>query len=386
MTKLLINENPLMVLPTLAQKIGLHEAIILQQIHYWLDPRINHNFKEGKNWVYNSYSKWREQFNFLSEVTIKRTIRSLENQCLLISKNFNNSAFNKTKWYTIDYDKLAYLELEKQIISKCDYRSKPTENEGSDRWDQIDPSMGSTRSQDEIKLIPSYMYTETTTEITTDTLSLKDNHLDKGEREKNLILIWEKNIPSLGKQLTMTKPREKRLREVFRDHFASNIEKWEKFTKLIAQTDFLMGKITDFRVSLDWAIKEENIFKILEGAYRNQKDVDKNSYETLSKEKLSLLDDDSILDPKWKDFLRGAVQRYGEGDYLGWFCKMDFVSSDGETLRIKTPTKFIKDWLESQRMIGLIPIANKVFGVRGICFEVDTSKKEINENKNVPYL
>ena len=36
MSKLLIQDRPIMILPTLAIKIGLNESIILQQIHYWL--------------------------------------------------------------------------------------------------------------------------------------------------------------------------------------------------------------------------------------------------------------------------------------------------------------------------------------------------------------
>ncbi len=36
MAKLLLNEQPLVVLPELACKIGLNEAIILQQLNYWL--------------------------------------------------------------------------------------------------------------------------------------------------------------------------------------------------------------------------------------------------------------------------------------------------------------------------------------------------------------
>ena len=34
---LLINEHPLMVLPSLATAVGLNQAIVLQQVHYWLD-------------------------------------------------------------------------------------------------------------------------------------------------------------------------------------------------------------------------------------------------------------------------------------------------------------------------------------------------------------
>ena len=36
MSRLLIDEPPLQVLPSLAREIGLNEAIMLQQIHYWL--------------------------------------------------------------------------------------------------------------------------------------------------------------------------------------------------------------------------------------------------------------------------------------------------------------------------------------------------------------
>jgi hypothetical protein len=32
-------ENPLVILPSLAMKIGLREAIILQQIYYWLTKK-----------------------------------------------------------------------------------------------------------------------------------------------------------------------------------------------------------------------------------------------------------------------------------------------------------------------------------------------------------
>ena len=44
MSRLLINENPLQVLPTLAVKIGLNEAMILQQMHYWLNAYHNKNY------------------------------------------------------------------------------------------------------------------------------------------------------------------------------------------------------------------------------------------------------------------------------------------------------------------------------------------------------
>lgn len=101
---LLINEPPLQVLPSLAVAVGLNEAIMLQQIHYWM-VRSNHYY-EGKRWIYNSVSSWEKQFPFLSRSTIKRTISNLETKEILIVGNFNRLAMDRTKWYTINYEVL----------------------------------------------------------------------------------------------------------------------------------------------------------------------------------------------------------------------------------------------------------------------------------------
>ncbi|WP_070817175.1 hypothetical protein [Staphylococcus sp. HMSC063A07] len=101
MNKLLIDDYPIQVLPKLAVEIGLNEAIILQQMHYWLNAS-NHKY-DGKKWIYNSYPEWQKQFPFWSLITIKRTIYSLEKQELLHIGNYNKAKFDKTKWYSINY-------------------------------------------------------------------------------------------------------------------------------------------------------------------------------------------------------------------------------------------------------------------------------------------
>ena len=53
MSNLLFDERPLVIQPTLAKLLGsLDEAVILQQIHYWLEKKTN--IKDGRSWVYNS--------------------------------------------------------------------------------------------------------------------------------------------------------------------------------------------------------------------------------------------------------------------------------------------------------------------------------------------
>ena len=110
MSKLLINEVPLMCLPSLAVKIGLNEALFIQQLHYWVDR--SKNIIDGRQWVYNTMADWSKQFRFWSQKTLSRTISNLEKQKLVISGNYNQKGYDRTKWYTIDYLALEQLETE----------------------------------------------------------------------------------------------------------------------------------------------------------------------------------------------------------------------------------------------------------------------------------
>lgn len=114
MDKLLIQEPPLQVLPTLAMAIGLKEALLLQQIHYW--TRLSTNIEDGHTWVYNSVTQWQQQLPFWSERTIWTMIKKLETLDLIISGSFNKAKFDRTKWYRINYANLAILNS--QILRK----------------------------------------------------------------------------------------------------------------------------------------------------------------------------------------------------------------------------------------------------------------------------
>lgn len=108
---ILYDEKPLVISPKLARTIGLNEAIIVQQIHYWLQVHEQNgsNYYDGRYWVYNTYQQWQQQFSFWSLDTIKRTIRKMEKSGLLITGNYNKMSLDKTKWYTINYEMLEDL-------------------------------------------------------------------------------------------------------------------------------------------------------------------------------------------------------------------------------------------------------------------------------------
>lgn len=114
MGKLLFDEQPLVVSATLAVKIGLEEAMIIQQIHYWVEinTKADRNYKEGFYWTFNTIEDWQKQFPFWSTRTIRRALKNLENMNLIITGRFNKLSLDRTKWYRINYPQLDLLENE----------------------------------------------------------------------------------------------------------------------------------------------------------------------------------------------------------------------------------------------------------------------------------
>ena len=109
----LLKENTLIVPPTLAQVVGLDGAIVLQQIHYWLEiakeNRNEKNYKDGHYWTFNSAQNWQKQFPWWSVDKVKRTIKNLERQQLIVTGRFNSWNLDRTKWYRINYEALQAL-------------------------------------------------------------------------------------------------------------------------------------------------------------------------------------------------------------------------------------------------------------------------------------
>jgi uncharacterized phage protein (TIGR02220 family) len=133
MSKLLISESPIMILPSLAVRIGVNEAVLLQQVHYWLVK--SSHVKEGRTWIYNTYRDWQEQLPFWSESTIKRAVKSLEERGLLLTANWNKSKLDNTKWYSIDYQQLAAMEGD---FPRADQTSVQLELAKDASWDGVE--------------------------------------------------------------------------------------------------------------------------------------------------------------------------------------------------------------------------------------------------------
>ncbi|WP_231739393.1 hypothetical protein [Pasteurella multocida] len=134
--KLLIDDQPLQVLPELAKAIGLNEAIFVQQLHYFLN--ISKHKYEDRIWIYNTIDEWCEIFPFWSKKTIQRTIKRLEEMGLILSTNkLNKMKMDKTKWYSIAYEKIEELTSQNDQM-RCDQNGSSMRSKWDDRYSQND--------------------------------------------------------------------------------------------------------------------------------------------------------------------------------------------------------------------------------------------------------
>lgn len=144
---LFIDKSKTLIVNTdLALVLGdLNEAIILNQLNYWLEinKKANKNFIDGKYWVYNSYAEWRENdFPYWSEKTIQRTFTRLENKGIVISANYNKMCIDKTKWYSIDFEVL------EEMIKAYDSNKISEEDKMSCREGQYDRPIPKNTTKD----------------------------------------------------------------------------------------------------------------------------------------------------------------------------------------------------------------------------------------------
>ena len=227
MNKLLLNEPPLIILPTLATILGLNEAIFLQQLYYWLEKSAT--YFDNRKWIYKSIKEWEQEFPFWSNSTIKRTISSLKKRKILLIKKIRPQIF-----YSIN---------EENIRGQND----PTKG-------QFDPSPIYNENQRD--------YTENTSRV---------------PREYTLFVReWNEfaSKNSLSSITSLTDSRKKKLQARLKNG---------EFKKLfsdalieIKKSQYLLGA-KGWKITFDWLIKnDENILKVIEGNYRDSEQ--KNSY------------------------------------------------------------------------------------------------------------
>ena len=199
MNATLFDDFPILVDRVLAQNIGLNEAIVIQQLHYWImqNKRQNKNFYDGRYWTFNSFENWhKDTFYFWGLSTIKRTFKKLENEGLLIIGNYNKKGYDRTKWYSINYDELSY-----KCCNNSLYQVEPMDSVNVNQSScQVEP-MDSVNVNRPIPNTTKRLTTKTTNISTTQSSAVVDTktelienktHLKLSNNMKKIVSSWDK--------------------------------------------------------------------------------------------------------------------------------------------------------------------------------------------------
>jgi len=130
---LLIAEHPLVILVDLAVQVGLDEAIILQQLRYWLADERKPPIRDGQRWVCPRDIAFFGPMTHRSPAVLERTLRRLEQAGLIhASARYNTMPGDRTKWYTLNFGAIEQL-VAKPGVNLVPHqmndltKSKPTE-------------------------------------------------------------------------------------------------------------------------------------------------------------------------------------------------------------------------------------------------------------------
>lgn len=86
-----------------AASFGLHEALILERLRYWIRQRQIHNtsYHEGRTWTYCAASALAQDYPYLSAKQVRSALDSLVEQGVLLKAKLSASNWNQTNWYAL---------------------------------------------------------------------------------------------------------------------------------------------------------------------------------------------------------------------------------------------------------------------------------------------
>ena len=350
----------------LAQITGVHESLLLQQVHYWINK--SGKYIDGKYWIYNSYNDWHKQLKCLSCNQIRRAFESLEKKGLIISKKMKSSRFNHTKWYTIDYDKVKAIvpsagiadikrsnntfseidlsQEEEQAIVVAEYR-KSLEDKKASEVEEKQKNLP-------ISPVPHRFGNNARSLQEKNLNSIKDissNRVGDGEQKQNTVLdtkqieeiksIWKKYF---SKPLSLTDKQQKMIEFVWEEYFDSSVDKWKEYCELIASSKFLMGEKTSFKANISFLLKPETIGNIRAGEYstgdRNIKpDVSESIEEKRTRQ-------DRELEEMDLPIKKQLLEHYGKDTCSSWFSRLRVEKVEEGIVTLSTPSAFIAEYIE----------------------------------------
>lgn len=91
-----------------ADHYGIECALVIHHLQYWIEHNqaLGRNFIEGRTWMYQTQKEIAAHFTYMSEDSVYRILKKLEDHEVIIKGNFNKSKFDKTTWYAFKNEEI----------------------------------------------------------------------------------------------------------------------------------------------------------------------------------------------------------------------------------------------------------------------------------------
>ena len=136
---------------------GVDNAVMIWNLMYWIEHNEANgmNFYDGRTWTFNSIEAFTKIFPFWSKGQIRRIMKSLEDQGVIMTGNYNASQYDRKTWYAFT-DSFLQMHLSKSTNGSVEidnsnidsYINKDTTEQivNSDREDETERDARATDS------------------------------------------------------------------------------------------------------------------------------------------------------------------------------------------------------------------------------------------------
>jgi len=197
----------------IACEYGMTAAVIVESLYYWIDKNRNDgkHFHDGLYWTYSSVSAMMLQYPYLTRDKIKLAIKKLVEAGLIIEGNYNQSQYDRTKWYALTNLGLSYYE---DIELETDKNPQSTgEKSSMEERKTLNDNINNSNNN-------KYTVTKTITNDHHD-----DSHPSDDEFFESLWLLY----PKKKGKASVSKAQKKKLQKVGYDVLAKCIDNYKKY-------------------------------------------------------------------------------------------------------------------------------------------------------------
>ena len=96
----------------IAKRYGVLSAVLLQNLQHWIEKNKANgkNFFDEHYWTYNSRKAFTELFPYATARQIDTALKKLIDDGVIITGNYNTSAYDRTLWYAITEKGISILQ------------------------------------------------------------------------------------------------------------------------------------------------------------------------------------------------------------------------------------------------------------------------------------